>query len=193
MTQLYLQERQRKEMKNEIATAESEANNPANPKAAIARKYAESVKEKLEKQSAPVLKGPELDAVVKEEKELREQWQVGMLSHEEMRKNPPGAVDRLRAWEKKNKSKVLRWKNAQRTINPDNDDQDLASIERFRPKTSQLNMDNAQIQGTNFNFPSEAFKEGFDQIDWEPLVAAEVERQVEKRLAAAVKAAGAKK
>ena len=193
MTQLYLQERQRKEMKNEIATAEAEANNPANPKAAVARQYADSVKEKLETQSAPRLKGPELDAVVKEEKQLREEWQVGMLSHEEMRKNPPGAVDRLRAWDKKNKSKVLRWKNAQRTINPDNDDQDLASIERFRPKTSQLNMDNAQIQGTNFNFPSEAFKEGFDQIDWEPLVAAEVERQVEKRLAAAVKAAGAKK
>jgi hypothetical protein len=39
-----------------------------------------------------------------------------MLSHEEMRKCPPGAVDRHRRWEKKNK-KILEWQNIQRRLN----------------------------------------------------------------------------
>jgi hypothetical protein len=75
-----------------------------------------------------------------------------MLSHEEMRKCPPGAVDRHRRWEKKNKKRILEWQNIQRRLNAQNEDRESASIENFRPTVSTMNLDNALIPGKQFYF-----------------------------------------
>jgi hypothetical protein len=87
---------------------------------------------------------------VKREAELRDQISLGMLSQEEMRKCPPGAVDRHREWEQRNKTKILEWQNIQRRLNADNDSRESASIEMFRPKGSTMNMDGAMIPGRQF-------------------------------------------
>lgn len=107
----------------------------------------------LESQRPREYAGPELDSAVRREAELRAEWTQGMLSHEEMRKNPPGAVGRLLEWERKNLRKVEEWQNIRRRLNVGSDDPEIASIERYRPTTNTMNLDNAQIQGKQFFLP----------------------------------------
>lgn len=97
--------------------------------------------------------GSEIDVAVRREAELRAQWTQGMLSQEEMRKCPPGAVDRHRRWEKANKPAIAEWQNIQRRLTAGSDDHESASIERFRPTTSTMNLDGALIQGKQFFLP----------------------------------------
>lgn len=77
----------------------------------------------------------------------------GPCSQEEMRKAPPGAVDKHRRWEKRNKLKLLEWKNIQKRLHVGGDDREAWNFERYRPTTSTLNMDNAQIPGKNIYLP----------------------------------------
>ncbi len=78
----------------------------------------------------------------------------GMLTVEEMRRNPVTAVDRHIKWDKAKKAAVLEWKNLCRLLEPNSDEQDLANVERLRPTmaTSGMNatstfMPEAQIPG----------------------------------------------
>jgi len=108
----------------------------------------------LNEQAPKPFVGEDLDTAVKEEAQLREEIQVGMLSQEEIRKNPPGAVGRLQAWEKRNKEKILAWKHMTLRLNIGSDDPDVANFERFRPTRNTLNLDNAQIPGSSYFLPS---------------------------------------
>lgn len=108
----------------------------------------------LESQRPRTYEGAELDAAVRRERELRDQFTQGMLSQEEMRKNPPGATGRLIEWEKKNLHIVEEWQNIRRRLNVGSDDPEIASIERYRPTVSTMNMDNAQIAGKLIFLPS---------------------------------------
>jgi hypothetical protein len=112
---------------------------------------------------APDLTPEQRDVAAREERELRAKWLEGMPSQAEMRRRPPGAVGKHMRWEKANKDLILRWKNRVLELNKGNDDPDVANIERFRPVTSTLNMDNAQIPGREYNIPSEQFKANYDQ------------------------------
>lgn len=96
----------------------------------------------------------ELDLATKRSDELRNEMLVGMPTQEEMRRNPPGAVDKHRLWEKRNKPRLSEWKNIQLRLHQSGfgelpDSTDLANFERYRPSggSQQLNMDNAQITG----------------------------------------------
>jgi len=120
----------------------------------------------LETQTPTEYKADEIDSKVKREKELREDLLNGMPSQEEMRKAPPGAIGKHMTWEKSKKAKLMEWKEIQLRLNPESDDPDVANFERFRPKTNSLNMDNAQIPGKQYYLPTEAYKEGYDQIEW---------------------------
>jgi hypothetical protein len=111
------------------------------------------VTQQLETQRPLPYVGSELDAAVKREKVLRGEWTQGMLSQEEMRKSPPGAVDRHRAWEKRNIAKIEEWQNIQRRLHAGSDDRESASIENFRPTLSTMNMDGALIPGKQFFLP----------------------------------------
>lgn len=108
------------------------------------------------------------DKAAKKVKELEGKIREGMLSHEEMRRNPPGAVDQNVWWERRNKEHVRTWRNLNAVLHPGipgDQAQSLFSVERLRPRTSQLNMDGAQIpQARAFSFPSEQYKENYDQI-----------------------------
>lgn len=111
------------------------------------------VKRQLDTQQPKPFSSDEVDRAVRREAELRDEISKGMLSHEEMRKNPPGAVDRHRAWEKRAKPLINEWKNIQRRLHAGDDAEEAASVERFRPTTSTMNMDNAQIPGKQFFLP----------------------------------------
>ena|SRR3990167_9384271 len=84
--------------------------------------------------------GEARDELVKHERELAEQIREGMLSVETMRRNPPGAVGEHIKWERKNKEKILAWKNIRRLNNPDDDDEDLANVEMLRPSVAGSGM-----------------------------------------------------
>lgn len=113
-----------------------------------------AARKQLDTQRPRPFVGPELDTAVARERELREAIRSdGMLSHEEMRKSPPGAVDRHRAWEKRNMPKIEEWQNIQRRLTADSDDREAASIENFRPTASTMNMHGALIEGKTFFLP----------------------------------------
>src|SRR5574341_1351442 len=106
-----------------------------------------SIEEDLEENSPPQLAGDTRDALAKRQRELREKIKEGMLTHEEMRRNPPGAVDRHRKWERQNKDRILEYKNICRALEPDSDAKDLASVEVFRPSRPFAYDSRAQISG----------------------------------------------
>lgn len=77
-----------------------------------------------------------------------------MLTHEEMRRNPAGAVDQFlkRENSKPIKQAILAWKRAQWALEPDTKDRDHTNLERFRPQMrapdgASTFMVNAQIPG----------------------------------------------
>lgn len=113
-----------------------------------ARKNLRQVDAMLQDQSATQLAGQDLDSAVKRIATLEAEIKKGMLSSEEMRKCPPGAVGRHMDHEKRNKDNVKEWKRLQIATNADDTNPDLANIERLRPQKSSMNMHNALVSGT---------------------------------------------
>lgn len=140
------------EMEDEKSVLEKKLHNPnIQDKGAVAEQLRRVVRQ-LESQRPKPFSSEEVDRAVKREQELREAISQGMLSHEEMRKCPPGAVDRHRRWEKTNKPLIQEWQNLQRRLHAGSDDHEVASIETFRPTGSTMNMDGALIAGKQFHF-----------------------------------------
>jgi hypothetical protein len=146
-----LRKDQVEDMQDELRAAEQKIRSPnfLGDKSAVAEQL-NSLRHQLERQAPKPYGSDEIDAALKREAELRGQWTQGMLSQEEMRKCPPGAVDRHRSWEKKNMARIEEWQNIQRRLNADNEDRESASIEMFRPTQSTMNMHNALIPGKQF-------------------------------------------
>lgn len=109
---------------------------------------------RLDQQTPQPVVAAEKDAMIKTNAALLETITDGMLSAEEMRKCPPGAIDAHRAWENKNKKNIIQWKNTQLRLNTGCDDIDIANIEKYRPKMSRMNLDNAVIPGQSIHIPS---------------------------------------
>lgn len=141
------------EMQDEIRVLEKKMVNPAIEDKGVVAEQLRRVKRQLDTQRPVAFTSEEVDRAVRREAELRDEISKGMLSHEEMRKNPPGAVDRHRAWEKRAKPLINEWKNIKRRLHAGDDSEEVASVELFRPTSSTMNMDGAQIQGKNFFLP----------------------------------------
>jgi hypothetical protein len=164
----YLRPRQVEAMEDEARGLEETL---ADPRARLenrgeVQKLLGRVKRDLETQRPPETTPEQRDKLAREEKSLREEMCGVMPSQEEMRKSPPGAVGKEMRFQKDMKEKMLRWKNIQLLLNPGSDDPDVANFERFRPRTSTLNMDNAQIPGQMFfnTNPSQAYLANFDKV-----------------------------
>lgn len=102
----------------------------------------------------PPESGEEEGRMVARSRDLLNDILQGMPSQEEMRKAPPGAVDKHMKWEKTNKQKIAEWKNLQLRLTHGTEP-DAANLERHRPVGSSLNMDNAYIPGKTFFMPPE--------------------------------------
>lgn len=127
----------------------------------VRKKLAEN--DALLRQAAKPLLPEEIDEAVKAEKQLRESWLQGMPTKAEMRRNPPGAVDKNIAWSRNKKKDVLKWKNLRRRLHASGisehrlaDEGDISNIEMYRPDggSGEMNMDNAQITGKDLHIPS---------------------------------------
>lgn len=130
------------------------------------RRRRKNLHKELEANSPPTdLNGQTKDQLYKLEKELAEKIRVGMLSHEEMRRAPVGAVDRNVKWLKATKAMQLAWKNVRRLLNHDSEEVDLANIEQLRPSLIRQGgpstfMGDAQIPGhiSYGNIPDEKWE-----------------------------------
>jgi hypothetical protein len=162
----FLGAEQRKELESDKKYLEKQLHNPLVQDIPMVRKNLQRVEHDLDTQAPPELRGPELDKVVRREKELREKIVPNMLSQAEMRQAPAGSVGREIAFQKRFKPEIIEWKNCMRTIHRDSEDPDVANLERFRPVVSRGNLDNAFIPGKNFDFPSQQYQGNYDQVDW---------------------------
>ena len=129
-------------------------------------KRQQSLKRELIKCAPPVTSGETKDALNVRRKELETSIKVGMPTQEQMRRNPVGAVDQHRRWERANKNAVLEWKNIKRVLERDSDDRDLSNVETLRPSGAPQSvatfMADAQIPG-HFAMTPQA-KDNFDEI-----------------------------
>lgn len=124
-----------------------------------ARQHLNALEDDLEKNSPPTdLSGSARDALWKELKREEDIYRQGLLTHEQMRRNHVGAVDRHIRHERTvvdgmtNKTRALKIKNLRVLINPDSDEQDLANLEDLRshgimPGVAQPYTSEAQIPG----------------------------------------------
>lgn len=127
------------------------------------------MKAELERRQPPRLSGPEKDEAAREAVALTEYLSSKMLSYDEMRKNPPGSVGKNTAYHKQTKNAQLRLKALRQELEPDSDDPDVANLETIRPISNRnISFDGSQIGGERiFSVPSESYKQGYDNIDWE--------------------------
>lgn len=96
----------------------------------------------------------ERDAAVKREAELREKFTADMPTQAEMRRNPPGALEKHLTWEERHEADISEWKNIRRRMRASGmlpsrllSDGSASNIELLRPAggPGELSMDNAQI------------------------------------------------
>lgn len=160
-----LKPRQVEDMKEEQKMLEDSLSAPAHVSGRIQDKPAmfrqlNNIKQTLERDMPREYAVHELDLAKSREAELINQIRQGMPTQEEMRRNPPGAVDKHRAWEARNKNAILEWKNIRKRLHASDaiddclpDSTDLSNIEMYRPSggAQQMNMDNAQIPGTEYH------------------------------------------
>lgn len=111
------------------------------------------LKTMLDTQTPKAVTGKDEDALIKENKALLDKILPGMCSQEEMRKCPPGAVDKHVQWERQNKERIMRWKNNMLRLHAGDDSSEIANLEKHRPVTSSLSMDNALISGKAVHIP----------------------------------------
>lgn len=140
--------------REEIKSLEAKLSNPLVQDKGEVRKQLARSKDVFEKQLPhPPKDGDEAGRMEARSSELLSKILEGMPSHEEMRKAPPGAVEKHRTWQSANKARIAEWKHIQRRLNAGAEDCD-SNLEKYRPRASTLNMDSAFIPGKNFFMPS---------------------------------------
>lgn len=141
----------------------------------VAKRRIARITQQIEEQLPPALKGELLDRVASREKQLLDEILQGMPSQAEMRGGPSGSLGKHQQWEKRNKTRIIEWKNlrlilARSGAGGDYTDPDVANLESYRPQASSLNLDDCRVPrkefvGTN---PSPAYKEGWDRTFGDP-------------------------
>jgi hypothetical protein len=136
--------------------------------------------DKMLEQAPPDLTPEQRTKVAKKIEELEADIKVGMLSHQEMRANPDGAVDQNIAWLKQKKAKVFAWQNLNAALHkgiPQEMANDLFNVDRLRPRTNQLNLDSAQVSPANFYFMSDPYEgEHAAAMVWEEVFPSDPEK-----------------
>lgn len=151
-TKPLLRPAQLEEARSELKALEAKVSDPhIQDKAEAIRQLRRVSKTVAEQTPRPPVDGEEEGRMVARSKQLLGEILEGMPSQEEMRKAPPGAVDKHLAWERRNKLKILEYKNLQLRLKPG--EAEAANLERHRPTGSTLNMDNAVIPGKSFFMP----------------------------------------
>lgn len=122
----------------------------------MAAKQLHNMKKILHEETPTEYSGLEKDNAVKREEVLRELMvDDGMPTQAEMRKCPPGAVEKLQSWEKRNKFRLQEWKHIRQRLHAGSTNPDIANFEKYRPVggAGELSMDNAIIEGKRYMLP----------------------------------------
>lgn len=160
-----LRPHQMEQVREDIKRFERTLNAPDHVRAQVQspnemRRQLRASREMLDKQAPKPFAADELDKAVAREKELLTSITNGMPTQQEMRRNPNGAVDKHRLWEKRNKSDILRWKNLRLRLHESGavdgftkDSGEVANLEHFRPSggPQELLMHGEQIPGTDYH------------------------------------------
>ncbi len=127
---------------------------------AMVRTMLHNVKRDLETQRPTAYSHEELDSAVAREAYLREEFIAGMPTAAEMRKAPPGTLSKNIAWEKRNKSVIMEWKNIRKRLHASGDlkgidrmdSYGVSNVEMYRPTggSQEGNMNNAVIPGKQY-------------------------------------------
>lgn len=138
----------------DIKSAEDQLKDPRVQDKGAVRTRLTNLRKQYEAQAPRPLTNPIMkDKLAAEAQKLLDEITPGMLTQEEMRKNPAGSVDKHMRWERANKKKILRWKKLQCVLNADQSDphswdRDAANLERFRPSGAMDRFrTDAQISG----------------------------------------------
>lgn len=124
------------------------------------------VRHDLETNSPTPYRDAERDPAAKREAELLKKITAAMPTQAEMRRNPHGAVDKHRDWERRCKQDLLEWKNLRLRMHVSGmldelpDARDVANIERYRPAQAshELGMHDVQIEAKQFFMPTGPIK-----------------------------------
>src|SRR3990167_10812588 len=151
-TKPLLRPAQIEDTKSEIKALESKLQSPhIEDKGEVAKQLRRVTKSFEEQLPRPPVDGEEEGRMISRSRDLLNDVLRGMPSQEEMRKAPPGAVDKHMGWEKRNKQKIMEWKNLQLRLRPG--EREAANLERHRPVGSTLSMDNAAVPGKMIYIP----------------------------------------
>lgn len=152
-----LRPHQVEENKSEVRAMESMLEDPDKRKMiqdpGLLQRRLRAMKESLEQYTPKEFRESEIDTAIRREAELRDELTAGMPTQSEMRRCPPGAVEKNIAWRERNKHKIQEWKNLRLRLRPG--DGDAANLERFRPDggSSELNLDNSIVEAKNIHLP----------------------------------------
>ena len=170
---------------NDLQIAKSDLENPKVQDKGAVRQRVGNLQKQYESQAPrPITDGALKDKIRKESDQLLAEILPGMLSQEEMRKNPAGSVDKHMRWERANKPKIMKWKKHQIVLNADESDpitwdRDAANLERFRPEGPQDRLrTDAQIGGhmSYGTVPEERWKQAFGNVQPETSALAQAKR-----------------
>lgn len=165
----YLRKHQRVEREREISEVERKLNDPiesrflANP-GQLAQQNEQRKKVFLSQCPPEKLTTSQRDKLFRLSKASLEAFTENMPTREQLRHKVPGGTDHLRSWEAKNKPDVLRWKRAQILLNPQSDDRELCSIDKFRPAFGNANHGESALGRVFAQTPQS--RENWDAIDW---------------------------
>lgn len=155
----YLRESERRIMEADLqrlSETERNAASVGNSAGVDMRKLSQvkrNISECLELQTPPDVNGAERDRISKRIEADEAAMMADIPSSEEMRRNPPGAVERHMAFERKHGKRIQRWKHDIRVLNKGNPDVDfLTNIERLRPLKRDVNMEGSAIPKTRSYF-----------------------------------------
>ena len=153
-TKPLLRPRQAEEAKSELKAIEAKLrSDKTEDKADLQRQFMRMNKTVNDQLPKLPVDGEEEGRMVARSKHLLSEIVPAMCSQEEMRKAPPGSVDKYQKGEnsKAIKNKILEWKNLELRLKPG--EEEAANLERHRPVGSTLNMDNAYIPGKQIYIP----------------------------------------
>ena len=180
---------------NDLRHAEADLENPKVQDKGAVRQRVGNLKRQYESQAPrPITDGRLKDALEKEANQLLSEILPGMLSQEEMRKNPPGSVDKHLRWERVNKPKIIRWKKIRCVQNADNSDphtwdRDAANLEQYRPAGPQDKFRaDAQITGkmSYVSVPEENWQQAFGRVNPENSALEQAKRVSEESIGLAM-------
>lgn len=164
---LYLKNRQVCDLQDDIKELNDALENPMSSfgDRGAAMNQLRQLKHDLDYGSPPDTTPEQRDALAKERKRLIESIQDGMPSFQEMRRRPSGAVGKYDKHRRKKTPDQVRLKNILRIEHKGDDDPDVSNLEKFRPRTSTLNMDDAFIPAPTHFIPpdTQAYREGYER------------------------------